>query len=233
VKARRRRGLLLLCVALACGGLAAAQVAQRERSVEARVGPLVPVVVAKRDLDAGARLAAGALALKRVPARFVPPDALGSVTQLPGARTSVPVSAGGYVTAALLDAGAEDSAGGGLARGERTVEVGVSGGGATAALGPGSRVDVLVSTEAGAGGGRTFVAMADVELMALRPDPGGYSDPDAEGAAPSALAALRVTLRQAVYLTAADNFGREIRLLARPPGDRSGGAGEAVTAAEL
>ena len=44
---------------------------------------------------------------------------------------------------------------------------------------------------------------------------------------------LRVTLRQAVYLTAADNFGREIRLLARPPGDRSGGAGQAVSAAEL
>jgi pilus assembly protein CpaB len=228
VKARRRRGLLLLCVALACGGLAAAQVAERERSVESRVGPLVPVVVAKRDLHAGARLAAGALALRRVPARFVPPDALGSVTQ-----TAVPVSAGGYVTAALLEAGADDGAGGGLARGERTLEVGVSGGGATAALGPGSRVDVLVSTEAGAGGGRTFVALADVELVALRPDPGGYSDPDAEGAASSGLATLRVTLRQAVYLTAADNFGREIRLLARPPGDRSGGSGEAVTAAEL
>ena len=85
MKARRRRGLLLLCVALACGGLAAAQVAERERSVEARVGPLVPVVVAKRDLDAGARLRADALALKRVPARFVPPDALGSASQLAGA----------------------------------------------------------------------------------------------------------------------------------------------------
>ena len=61
----------------------------------------------------------------------------------------------------------------------------------------------------------------------------GYSDPDGEAAGPSALATLRVTLRQAVYLTAADNFGREIRLLARPPGDRSGGGSEAVSAAEL
>ena len=57
MKARRRRGLLLLCVALACGGLAASQVAERERSVEQRVGPLVPVLVAARDLDSGARLA--------------------------------------------------------------------------------------------------------------------------------------------------------------------------------
>jgi pilus assembly protein CpaB len=231
VKARRRRGLLLLCVALACGGLAAAQVAERERSVEARVGPLVPVVVAKRDLDAGDRLRADALALKRVPARFVPPDALGSAAQLAGARTEVPVSAGGYVTAALLDAGGAVEGGDGLARGERTVEVGVSGSATPPA--PGARVDVIVSTEAGAGGGRTFVALADVELLALRADADGYSDPDAEAAAPSALATLRVTLRQAVYLTAADNFGREIRLLARPAGDRSGGAGEAVSAAEL
>ena len=232
MNARRRRGLLLLCVALACGGLAAAQVAERERSVEARVGPLVPVLVAKRDLDAGARLGADALALKRVPARFVPPDALGSATQLAGARTAVPVSAGGYVTAALLEAGSGPAGADGLARGERTVEVGVSG--SLSPPAPGARVDVVVSTEAGAGGGRTFVALADVELMALRADAaGGYSDPDAEGAAPSALATLRVTLRQAVYLTAADNFGREIRLLARPPGDRTGGAGEAVSAAEL
>jgi pilus assembly protein CpaB len=208
-------------------------VAQRERSVEARVGPLVPVVVAARDLDAGERLRPDALALKRVPARFVPPDALGSATQLAGARTAVPVGAGGYVTAALLDAGT-DGVDAGLANGERTVEIGVSGGGSPAALAPGSRVDVLVSTEAGPGGGRSFVALAGAELVALRPDPGaGYSDADAEAATPSALATLRVTLRQAVYLTAADNFSREIRLLARPPGDRSDGSGEAVSAAEL
>jgi pilus assembly protein CpaB len=232
VKARRRRGLLLLCVALACGGLAAARVAERERSVEARVGPLVPIVVTKRDLDAGDRLRADVLALKRVPARFVPPDAIGSATQLAGARTAVPVSAGGYVTAALLDVGAGAEGGDGLARGERTVEVGVSGSATPPA--PGARVDVIVSTEAGAGGGRTFVALADVEVLALRADAaGGYSDPDGDALAPSALATLRVTLRQAVYLTAADNFGREIRLLARPPGDHSGAAGEAVSAAEL
>jgi pilus assembly protein CpaB len=234
VKARRRRGLLLLCVALACGGLAAAQVAKRERSVEARVGPLVPVLVAARDLDSGARLSAGALELRRVPARFVPPDALGSAPQVAGARTAVPVSAGAYVTSGLLEAGGAAEGGELLARGERTVEVGVSGGSGTPPA-PGARVDVLVSTESGAGGGRTFVALADVELVSLQADPaGGYADPEDEtGSASTALATLRVTLRQAVYLTAADNFGREIRLLARPPGDRSGAAGEAVSAAEL
>ena len=84
-----------------------------------------------------------------------------------------------------------------------------------------SGVDVLVSTESGAGGGRTEVALAGAELLRLEPGASGAAP--AEGAAPSgptALATLRVTLRQAVYLTAADNFAREIRLLARPPGDR-------------
>jgi hypothetical protein len=39
-------------------------------------------------------------------------------------------------------------------------------------------------------------------------------------AAASALATLRVSTRQAVYLTAAAAFAQEIRLLVRPPGDR-------------
>ena len=55
--------------------------------------------------------------------------------------------------------------------------------------------------------------------------------PDAASAA-TALATLRVTLRQAVYLTAADNFAREIRLLARAPGDHSA-AGAAVSQGQL
>jgi hypothetical protein len=36
------------------------------------------------------------------------------------------------------------------------------------------------------------------------------------------VAALRVTVRQAVYLTAAQNFAQEVRLLPRPAGDRGG-----------
>jgi pilus assembly protein CpaB len=34
------------------------------------------------------------------------------------------------------------------------------------------------------------------------------------------VATLRVTARQAVYLTAAETFAHEVRLLVRPPGDR-------------
>jgi hypothetical protein len=42
-----------------------------------------------------------------------------------------------------------------------------------------------------------------------------------------------VTLRQAVYLTAAENFGREVGLLVRPPGDRSRSAGAETSEGEL
>jgi pilus assembly protein CpaB len=115
------------------------------------------------------------------------------------------------------------------------VTVEVAGGTALGGLAPPAAVDVLVSTETTTAGGRTLVALAGVELMRLAEAAGGYGDPDAPphgSGAPTALATLRVSLRQAVYLTAADNFAREIRLLARPPGDRSG-AGAAVAQGQL
>jgi len=230
VKRRRRRGLLLLSVALASGGLAASQVRERERSVAAQVGPVVPVLVAARDLPPDARLSARSLLVRRVPARFVPPDALGSAAGVVGLRPSVPIVAGGYVTAAVFEAsGDEHRAGGGVGRGERAVTVAVSG---AAGLAAGARVDVLVSTESGAGGGRTLMALAGAELLRLGPSSAPVGDGAAGIGGPTALATLRVSVRQAVYLTAADNFAREIRLLARPPGDRSA-AGAAVSQGQL
>ena len=239
MKTRRRRGLLLLSAALASGGLAASQVHERERRVEAQVGPAVPVLVAARHLAPGARVPARALAVRRVPARFLPPDALASAAGVVGLRPAAPVAAGGYVTAGLFEGSNHEQSGdGGVGRGERAVTVEVSG---AAGLAAGSRVDVLVSTESGAGGGRTLMALAGADLLRLGPGsagadaaaagPGRGDVPDAASAA-TALATLRVTLRQAVYLTAADNFAREIRLLARPPGDRSA-AGAAVSKGQL
>ena len=40
----------MLGLALACGGLAASEVEQKARSADERVGPLVPVAVARADL---------------------------------------------------------------------------------------------------------------------------------------------------------------------------------------
>jgi pilus assembly protein CpaB len=263
VTARRRRGLLLLSVALASGGLAASQVRERERRAAEQLGPGVEVLVAARDLRAGARVERGAVALRRVPARFAPPDALTSVAGVVGARTEVPVAAGSYLGAGLFAGGDNGPSEDRIRRGERAVTIEVAAGteaaglapgteaaglapgttaarlapGATAArLAPGARVDVLVSTETGAAGGRTQMALAGAELLRLgEAASGGYPDPDSAGEAPTGptlLATLRVTVRQAIYLTAADNFAREIRLLPRPPGDRSP-AGGAVSQGQL
>jgi pilus assembly protein CpaB len=237
VKARRRRAAVLLTLALATGGLAASQVRQRERSVEARVGPLVPVLVATRDLPADTRIGRGTLALRRVPASYAPPDALRGSAAIAGARTAAAVAAGGYVTAGHLQGpGGGGSRGAALRRGERAVELAVTGGGALAGAAPGGRVDVIVSTERHEGAGRAFVALEDVELLGLRggAEGAGYArEADSGGPVPTAVATLRVTLRQAVYLTAAENFGHEVRLLMRPPGDRSRSDGAETSEGEL
>jgi pilus assembly protein CpaB len=77
-------------------------------------------------------------------------------------------------------------------------------------------VDVLVTTE-GRGGadGQTQLALEDVELLGLRQggvDGGALTTSDKPAAAS---ATLRVTLKQAIYLTHAQNFAREVRLLPR------------------
>jgi pilus assembly protein CpaB len=229
VSARRRRGLLLLCVALASGGLAASEVHDREQRAAASLGAEVRVLVATTDIRAGGRVERDAVALRRVPARFAPPDALPSAEGAVGARTAASVAAGSYLTAALFEDG-QRPADGALRRGERTVTVEVAGGSALAGLRPGERVDVLVSTETSAGGGRTTMALAGADLMSVEAGgAGGYAAADSgTGGAdtgPTALATLRVSIEQAIYLTAADNFAREIRLLPRPAGDhtRAGG----------
>ncbi len=127
-----------------------------------------------------------------------------------------------------------------LRRGERAVQVAVAGGDPLGqAGGPGARVDVLVSTEPRDGAGRTFLALEDVELLALggspaaRPADDGPGEGTGAAATASTTATLRVTQRQAVYLTAAQNFAREVRLLPRPAGDARRAGRSAVSAAGL
>jgi pilus assembly protein CpaB len=235
-KVRRRRGVLLLVAALASGLLAASEVGDRVSSVERRVGPLVPVAVAGRDLRAGVPLRPRDLAVRRVPAAYVPRGTLASSAEAVGGRLTAPLTAGGYLTAGLLGARASPGEPRLLRRGERALELGVTGGRALDAATPGSRVDIVVSTEPRDGPGRSFVALERVELLALRPGAGGSApEGNEEGAsrAATATATLRVSLRQAVYLSAAENFAREVRLLPRPAGDRRKSGRPAVGAGDL
>lgn len=237
-RVRKRRAAVLLSLALACGGLAASEVGSRVREVEARVGAPVPVVVAARELEAGHELKPGDVAVREVPERFAPPDAPAAPDEVVGAVASAPLPRGAYITAAALGGGGAGANGSpaGLRKGERAVEVAVTGGGGLAdAAGPGASVDVLVSTEPRDGPGRSFLALEDVEVLDLAAGASDAPPPETEGDGPAATATatLRVTLRQAVYLTAAQNFAREVRLLPRPAGDRSRAGRAAVSAGGL
>lgn len=227
-RARRRRAFLFLSLALASGGLAASEVSSRMREVEASVGGLVEVLTAARDVPAGKELRRADLAVREIPERFAPPDALVTAQEATGLPVAMPLVKGSYVTSAVFGPAASGQAGARgpapLRRGERAVEVAVAGGDVLAGSAAGARVDVLISTDAREGPGRTLLALEDVELLDLRAGAagGGVGGIEAEGAGATAsgTATLRVTLRQAVYLTAAQNFAREVRLLPRPPGDR-------------
>lgn len=224
---RRRRAVVLLAIAIVSGALAAARVTGREHELETRAGALEPVVVARADLGAGTRIdakrARAALALRQVPRRYLPRDALADPAQAEGLVAATAIPAGAYVTASALGTGgpqAERGAGAtNIARGRRVIELAVTGA-AGIDPGPGARVDVLVTTERGAAG-HTRVALEDVELLDLRRGSSEGQGGGGEGSRGSAdsVATLRVGPRQAVYLAAAQNFAREVRLLARPPGD--------------
>ena len=200
----------------------------------------------------GKEIGRGDLVVREVPERFVPPDAVRGVEEAVGAAPSARLARGAYVTVGALGGGEADSSRPGvLRRGERAVEVNVAGGSPLSESGgPGSRVDVVISTEPRNGSGRTFLALENVELLALGGSGSGSSGgagqssggagsgaaaDDGAGAAgrASATATLRVTLRQAVYLTAAENFAREVRLLPRPGGDRRRAGRSAVSAEGL
>ncbi len=133
--------------------VAASHVHGLERDVEARVGAEVPVVVTARDVAPGAVIRAAALCgWLACPRGTRRPDGLASVAEAAGRRSATALPRGSYVTVSRLrDVRAERSPGA-LRRGERAVEVGVAGGAALAGAPPGSRVDVLVSSEPGGGG---------------------------------------------------------------------------------
>src|SRR5215211_9530714 len=200
---RRRRGALLIGLALALGGLAASDVSRREAAVRGQLAPLVDVVVAGRELAPSRRLRPQDLALRRIPARYAPVGAATAPEEVVGRRPAAEVPRGGYLGAAEL----EDETQAGpppMRRGERAVEV--AGTGSAELVTAGARVDVVVVPERGG----AQVALAGAQVLAARPLAA------AEGAEAARVAAtLRVTARQALTLSSLTAGAREVRLLAR------------------
>lgn len=223
---RRRRAAVLLGLAALLGGLAASDVAGREAALHRALGPTVPVVVTRTRVAAGARLDAHRLGLRRVPARYAPSQAYTSPAALAGTRAAVALEAGQDVTAAAIDDGTA-TVGAPVRTGERIAELVANG--SPALIRPGARVDVLVTRERGDGSGATSVALEDAEVLAARGVPAAGADAGAGRVAVS----LRTTVRQAVFLAAAQSFARELRLLPRAAGDRRHGMAGTTVGSDL
>ncbi len=212
---RRGRALGFVLAALLAAATAAAIADGYGASVARGYGELRPVLVAGEGLKPGRPidpLQAAALERRRIPARFVPPDALGDPAEAIGLAPVGAIPAGSYLLASQLRPPRADPDGAlGLGRGRRPVEIAVSGAEALLVAGAqpvGERVDVVVTTEpAGSGSGRTYIAAAAVPLLALGPGANGTA---AEGVA---AATLGLTRSQALRLIAAESYARRVTLL--------------------
>jgi len=223
----RRRALLLGGLALLLGGLAAHDVAGREAALERRVGELVDVVVAREPIESGAPVQRRALAVRRVPRRFAPDGAIATPQTLAGLRASVDIAAGSDITTGMAgDGRSRPAAGPAIRSGERVAQIVALG--SAELVTAGSRVDVLVTPEPEPDeAGSSVLALEDVEVLAAAPAQDDESQAQTKAGKPSPGArvavSLRVTLRQAIYLAAAQDFARELRLLPRAEGDRRRG----------
>jgi Flp pilus assembly protein CpaB len=213
---RRGRALGFLLGAAFAAVAAAAVADGYGDSVVKGYGELRPVLVAAGDFEAGEAIdpgsAAEKLEVRRVPVRFVPPDALGVLTEAVGLVPAVPIPAGSYLLATQLRPPRAGHSLPALGRGRRPVEIAVSGAGALSAFGAqpaGGTVDVVVTTEpSGSGSGRTYVAAPAVPLLALGP---GGEGPGGE----TATATLGLTRSQALRLIAAESFARRVTVIPR------------------
>ena len=220
---RRRRGGLLIALAGALA-LVAALVSLGAGSAP----PPATVVVARVPLGTGLLIdeanAAAALTTVPVPASAALPGMLGDPEDAVGRRVAAPVTAGEPVTQAALG-GVPGAGPGPLAVGERAVAVPLSAAGAAAAgIRPGARVDVVASTGEGLTG-RTALVVSDAEVLGV-----GTADAADPAGGPDEVV-LRVRARQALRITAALNFAREVRLLVRPPEEVGAAPGPRAVAA--
>jgi Flp pilus assembly protein CpaB len=223
---RRARAIGFGLAALLCAVLAATIASGYSGRVAGQFGALRPVVIATADIPARdplrAKDAARLLEVRRIPARFVPPDALTAPGAAVGLVPAAPVPAGSYVLAGQLRApgsSARRQERPAAGPGRQPVEVAVAGAEALAASSrdpTGVRVDVVVTTEPGPGGGdgRTYVAAAGVRLLALAEATAGDGADDPLATAAEWTATLALTRPQALRLIQAESFARSVRLIA-------------------
>lgn len=182
----------------------------------ARSVPTGRVLVARAAIPSGTVIdtatASDLLALAPVPDDLGLSGLISGAADAMGRRTVAPVSAGEPITQAALG-GAPGIGPAPLASGERAVPVPLrAAGGTGAAPGPGARVDVLASDGEGPSG-RTRVVVANAEVLAVTASSADVGGEGADGIV------LRLTTRDALAVTQALDFARQVRVIVRPPGN--------------
>jgi Flp pilus assembly protein CpaB len=172
-----------------------------------QAGPMRSVLIAAAPFQRGAELGADAqLALRAIPERFAPPDALNDPADAIGGRLQTAIPAGAFVTRSVLSGADELPGRFKLRRSERaiSVEAVVSPLGET--LSTGDRVDLLAS---GFGGDQSTVSLiSGAEVLDV-------ADGSAAG---RARPTLRLAGDQVAAVVRADVFAHELRAVVRPVG---------------
>lgn len=190
--------------AAACALLAGWMALSYTGSAAREAGPTRSVLVAAAPLERGTELGADAqFAVRRVPERFAPPDALSDLADAIGERLQVSLPAGAFVTRSMLSGGEGAASGLKLRSGERALTVDVVVAPTGESLVAGDRVDLYAS---GFGGNQqTEALIAGAEVLAVT-----------EGAqADRARPTIRLATAQVAAVVRADVFAQELRAVLR------------------
>jgi pilus assembly protein CpaB len=234
----RNKGRLVASIA---AGLAAVvltwlYISTREASMSSGSTPQL-VAVAKVDIPGNSVIQAGMYEIKTVPSAFAQPRAIGKPEDVEGRVATVPIAAGGQISATMLGDESEGALAYEVPSGQRALAIAAADVmGVAGLVRPGNRVDILGTFEFGRPVGvsqngtinyadertETRLMMQDVRVLAVdqnhrrrgapsRPVPA--ATPDEEAAAPPAPEAdirnvtVLVSLRQAQELILAQEIG--------------------------
>ena len=167
------------------------------------------VVVAAKDIPAGAALDKQSLEVKQWPAVAVPKDAMGSLDAAVGRVARVPVFVGeAIVPGRLARVGTAPGLEARIAPGMRAMSVRINDvAGMSGLVQPNSRVDVLVSLREGSGQGTDEVAKLFLENMRVLSMGSRTTRDDTGDPTPATTATLEVTPTQAEKLAVAMRQG--------------------------
>lgn len=201
-------------------------VSRHTNAVNAQLGPLEEVLMSKHELSEGTVIkpenADRYLETRLVAKRFLPREHFGTAEQLFGLKALVDIPAGTYISPGQLSDGGESKEPE-IRTGLRAVEVPVVASPSLAGLiVPGSQVDFLVTVEAEGGAGMTYLAYENLPVIAVSRSADSGADTEgmkAEEGLGKMLVTVRVSAGVAVYLVAAENFAKQIRVLPRSSGD--------------